>query len=78
MSNVGNAILAIVEGSMQLSELEIILSKNSSDQYSDDRALRGIYRLGTLLLQSPDKVKDAQFTNRLKDLMKEVDQETTE
>lgn len=75
MSAVGNKILSIIEGSSQLNELEPLLSKNSSDQYSDDRAVRGIYRLGTLLLQSPDKVKDGQFTKRLSELMHEVDTE---
>lgn len=75
MSAVGNKILSIIEGSSQLNELEPLLSKNSSDQYSDDRAVRGIYRLGTLLLQSPDKVKDGQFTKRLGELMHEVDTE---
>lgn len=75
MSAVGNKILSIIEGSSQLNELEPLLSKNSSDQYSDDRAVRGIYRLGTLLLQSPDKVKDGQFTKRLRELMHEVDTE---
>lgn len=75
MSAVGNKILSIIEGNSQLNELEPLLSKNSSDQYSDDRAVRGIYRLGTLLLQSPDKVKDNQFTKRLSELMHEVDTE---
>jgi hypothetical protein len=75
MSAVGNKILSIIEGSSQLNELEPLLSKNSSDQYSDDRAVRGIYRLGTLLLQSPDKIKDGQFTKRLRELMHEVDTE---
>jgi hypothetical protein len=75
MSEVGNKILSVIEGSSNLAELENVLSNNSKDQYSDDRAVRGIYRLGTLLMQSPDKVKDYQFTNRLNELIKEVDTE---
>lgn len=75
MSEVGKAINAVIEGSLNLQQLETILSKNSSDQYSDDRAVRGIYRLGILLLQSPDKAKDGQFTKRLGELMMEVDSE---
>lgn len=67
------ALPEIVEGKRDISELEMLLGANASDSYSDNKAIRGLHRLGGLLLSSPDRLKDKQFTDRVVALVQEIE-----
>lgn len=61
-------IKGVIAGTLPHSDLEIELGKKIAQKEDPDNKVRGVYRLGVLLMSSPDKVNDAQFLNRFAEL----------
>jgi hypothetical protein len=61
-------IQEVIEGTKTLEDLEKSIAENFELRNSSDNKQRGIYRLATLLLASPEKAKDGQFLDRFKQL----------
>jgi hypothetical protein len=61
-------IQGVIDGTNTLEDLEKVIAENYELRNSSDNKQRGIYRLATLLMESPEKAKDGQFLDRFKQL----------